>query len=272
MAQIRIEGTVQREGARPVSIHYLLEGVEAAPVLLFANSLGTDLDLWDEQLPEFAALLRVLRYDMRGHGRSSEVPGEYRMEELVDDVLTLLDALAIERVHFCGLSLGGMVGQMFAARHPERVASLTLCATACRIGDRASWDERIALVLGEGMTAIVDGIVERWFTERFRREQTQKVEEIKQMLLDTPPLGYAGCCAAIRDADLCEEIHNITARTLCIAGRFDPVTPPERLEDLATRIPQARVEVLDAAHLVNVEARDAFNGILGRFLAECGAL
>ena len=272
MAQLRIEGAVQRQGERPVSIRYVLEGVEGAPVLLFANSLGTDLDLWDEQLPEFSTLLRVLRYDMRGHGRSSEVPGEYRMEELVDDVLGLLDALEIDRVHFCGLSLGGMVGQMFAARHPERVASLTLCATACRIGDRASWDERIALVLGEGMTAIVDTIVERWFTERFRKEQTQKVEEIKQMLLDTPPLGYAGCCAAIRDADLCAEIRRITAPTLCIAGRFDPVTPPERLEELAAAIEGARMAVLDAAHLVNIEARDAFNGTLGRFLADCDAL
>ncbi len=161
---------------------------------------------------------------------------------------------------------------MLAARHPERVASLTLCATACRIGSPEIWEERITAVLDRGMTAIVDEVVARWFTENFRRRQPEKVEEIKAMLLDTMPLGYAGCCAAIRDADLCGEIAAIRAPTLCIAGRDDPVTPPERLEELAGRIAGARVAVLEAAHLVNVEARDAFNDTLGRFLAEQEAL
>ncbi len=255
-----------------VSLHYIFDGTEGAPVLMFANSLGTDLDLWDEQTPEFAALFRILRYDMRGHGKSSEAPGEYRMEDLVADALGLIDALGIEQVHFCGLSLGGMVGQMLAARHPERVASLTLCATACRIGSPEVWEERITEVLDRGMTAIVDEVIARWFTESFRKREPEKVEEIKSMLLDTMPVGYAGCCAAIRDADLCEEIAGIRAPTLCVAGRYDPVTPPERLEELAERIPGARLAVLEAAHLVNVEARDAFNDTLGRFLAEQEAL
>ena len=274
MSQVYVEGTVRRvDGGRSVSIFYRLEGVEGAPVLMFGNSLGTDMDLWDEQVPEFAATLRVLRWDMRGHGRSGEVPGESTMADLAGDALLILDTLGIEKVHYCGISLGGMVGQHLAVHHPDRIASLVLCATACRIGDPELWNERIALVLGRDTTAVLDLVIPRWFTETFRHNHPQKVEEIRQMLVDTRPLGYAGCCAAIRDADLCPEVGRISAPTLTVAGRHDPVTPPEVVEDLARRIPGARGPVvLEAAHLVNVEARDAFNDTLGRFLGELGAL
>ncbi len=269
MAQVRIEGRVERSG---VTLRYLLEGRDGAPVLMFANSLGTDLDLWDGQLPEFAPLLRVLRFDMRGHGGSSAPPGDYRLEELAWDAVAVLDALGIAQAHLCGLSLGGLVAQMVALRHPERVASLVLCATACRIGDRAGWEERIALVRGGGMTAVAETIIARWFSERFRRDQPERVEAVMRMLLATPPSGYAGCCAAIRDADLCAELGAIRAPTLCLAGAWDPVTPPSCLEELAARIPNARMEVLEAAHLINIEAEDAFHAALGRFLAAQGAL
>jgi 3-oxoadipate enol-lactonase len=263
MPQIDVDG---------VSLHYIFDGPEQAPVLMFANSLGTDLDLWDGQTPEFSALFRILRYDMRGHGKSSDVPGEYTLDDLGRDALGLLDALGIDRVHFCGLSLGGMVGQWLGQHHGHRLASLTLCATDCRIGAPELWNERIALVLGRGMTAIVDSVLQRWFTEEFRRREPQEVEHVAQMLLDTSPAGYAGCCAAIRDADLCPGLGRLAVPTLCIAGRYDPVTTPEAMQALAGRIPGARLTVLEAAHLVNVEACAAFNDTLGRFFSEIGAL
>ena len=263
MPQIEVNG---------VSLHYIFDGPEQAPVLMFANSLGTDLDLWDGQTPEFGALFRILRYDMRGHGKSSEVPGEYTLADLGREALGLIDALGLERVHFCGLSLGGMVGQWLGERHGNRLASLILCATHCRIGTPELWNERIALVLSRGMTALVDQLLPRWFTEEFRRREPREIEHVVQMLLDTSPIGYAGCCAAIRDADLCADLGRITVPTLCIAGRYDPVTPPELMETLAGRITEARLVVLEAAHLVNVEACAAFNDALGRFFVDIGAL
>ena len=272
MTAIYVEGTLHIAGEKPVRLHYCFEGEEGAPVLMFGNSLGTDLDLWADQVPEFAAEMRVLRWDMRGHGRSSEVPGAYTIDELAGDALALIDELEIDRVHYCGLSLGGLVGQALAARWPQRLASLTLCATDCRIGTHELWDERIGLVLAEGMGALVDGILERWFTEDFRAHHPREVEIVREMVLATPPLGYAGCAAAIRDADLCGELANITAPTLCIAGRHDPVAPPEAMRRLADRIRGARLAVLEAAHLVNVEARDAFDDTLRGFLVEVGAL
>ena len=273
MSQVFVEGTVRYVSEKTITLFYRLEGEADAPVLMFANSLGTDMDLWDDQVAEFAATFRVLRYDMRGHGRSPEVPGEYAIEELAQDALRVMDAAGVERVHFCGLSLGGMVGQVLGARHPERIASLTLCATACRIGSREVWDERIALVLGRDTTAVVDRVIPNWFTDTFRQAEPQRVEAIRQMLIDTRPLGYAGCCAAVRDADLCGLLGEITPPVLCIAGRHDPVTPPERLEEIQQAVKDPRgLAVLEAAHLVNVEARAAFNDTLGRFLAELGAL
>ncbi|GBD44924.1 3-oxoadipate enol-lactonase 2 [bacterium HR40] len=263
MPQIAVNG---------VSLHYIFDGPEKAPVLMFANSLGTDLDLWDGQTPEFGALFRILRYDMRGHGKSSEAPGECRIDDLGRDALGLLDALGIDRVHFCGLSLGGMVGQWLAQNHGQRLSSLVLCATACRIGTPELWDERIALVRSRGMTAIVDSVLQRWFTENFRRREPRTVEQVARMLLDTSPAGYAACCAAVRDADLCAGLERIALPTLCIAGRYDPATPPEVMEALAGRIANARLVVLEAAHLVNIEARTAFNDALGRFFAEIGAI
>ncbi len=263
MPQLKLDG---------VSLHYIFDGTPEGPVLMFANSLGTDLDLWDEQTPVFSALFHTLRYDMRGHGKSSETPGEYTMEELADDALALMDALGVERAHFCGISLGGMVGMCLAERHPERIASLVLCATDCRIGTPEIWEERITEVLNRGMTAIVDTVIERWFTEGFRKREPEKVAEIKMMLLDTMPVGYAGCCAAIRDADLCDALGRLSMPVLCIAGSEDPVIPPDAMQALARRIPGARLEVLEAAHLVNVEARDAFNDTLLRFYAELGVV
>ena len=214
--------------ANGITIHYDLSGPADAPVVLLSNSLGTRLEMWDPQLPALGQRYRVLRYDSRGHGRSSAPRGPYSIELLAADAIGLLDALRIDRVHFCGLSKGGMVGQMLGARHGDRLKSLTLASTACHVAPKELWDERIKTVTEQGMAAVADGVVERWFTAAFRAEPTIVVERVRQMVLETPAEGYAACCAAIRDMDLREAIRGIRLPTLVIVGDKDPATPPRR--------------------------------------------
>jgi 3-oxoadipate enol-lactonase len=250
-----------------VSLHYRIDGPEDAQVVMLSNSLGTALGMWDAQLGMLTRRYRVLRYDSRGHGASEVPPGPYTVEMLAEDALGLLDGLGIERAHFCGLSMGGLVGQMLGARHGERLRSLTLCSTACRLPPRDLWDERIKIASEEGMTPLADIVIERWFTPAFRAEPTIVVDRLWQMILDTPPDGYAAACAAVRDAELCEEIERIRVPTLVIVGDKDPVTPPARAEELAERIAGAQLEVIrNAAHLLNIEQDIAFDAALIAFL------
>jgi 3-oxoadipate enol-lactonase len=253
--------------ANGITIHYELSGPDGAPVVLLSNSLGTRLEMWDPQLQALEQRYRVLRYDSRGHGRSSVPAGPYSIEILAKDALGLIDALGIDRVHFCGLSKGGMVGQMLGARHGDRLKSLTLCSTACHMVPKELWDQRIEAVRTGGMTAVADGVVERWFTAPFRTEPTIVVERVRQMVLETPAEGYAACCAAIRDMDLRETIQGIRLPTLIIVGEQDPATPPEKAEEIHARIPGSHLEVIpDAAHLVNIEQDVAFDATLIGFL------
>lgn len=254
--------------APQVRIHYELSGPENAPVVLFANSLGADLSMWEPQLPALSGRFRVLRFDMRGHGASSVPPGPYRLEELALDAVALLDALGIARVHFCGLSLGGAVGQWLGIHRPERLLSLTLCATACSFGPRANWEERIAAVERGGVEAIADAVLARWFTQAFFERHPGEVARFRAMLCATSAQGYAAAAAAVRDTDLCAAVHRIAVPTLLIAGKADPATPPARLEELRAQIPRAELVVLEAAHILNVEAAEAFNRALMAFLAE----
>jgi 3-oxoadipate enol-lactonase len=250
-----------------VRLHYRVDGAEDAQVVVLSNSLGTALGMWDAQLGTLTRRYRVVRYDSRGHGASEAPAGPYTIEMLAEDALGLLDGLGIERAHFCGLSKGGLVGQMLGVRHGERLRSLTLCSTACHLPPRDLWDERIRLATEEGMTALADMVVERWFTPAFRAEPTIAVDRLWQMLLDTPPEGYAASCAAIRDADLCEAIGQIRVPTLVIAGDKDPVTPPAKAEEIAQRIPGAQLEIIrNAAHLLNIEQDIAFDAALIAFL------
>jgi 3-oxoadipate enol-lactonase len=253
--------------ANGITIHYELSGPDGAPVVLLSNSLGTRLEMWDPQLQALEQRYRVLRYDSRGHGRSSVPAGPYSIEILAKDALGLIDALGIDRVHFCGLSKGGMVGQMLGARHGDRLKSLTLCSTACHMVPKELWDQRIEAVRTGGMTAVADGVVERWFTAPFRAEPTIVVERVRQMVLETPAEGYAACCAAIRDMDLREAIQGIRLPTLIIVGEQDPATPPEKAEEIHERIAGSHLEVIpDAAHLVNIEQDVAFDATLIGFL------
>jgi 3-oxoadipate enol-lactonase len=235
-------------------LNYIVEGPEDAPVLVLSNSLGTSLEMWDDQAPVLGRRFRLLRYDTRGHGRSPAPPGPYAIGDLGGDVVRLLDRLGIERASFCGLSVGGMTGMWLAAEAPERVERLVLLCTSAMLGPKGVWDERIATARGRGMAALVDGVIERWFTPAFRSENPGIVEKMAGTLRETDPEGYAGCCAAIRDMDLRDRLPSIKAPTLVVSGAEDPATPPEHGRLIRDAIPGSRFEVVpDAAHIANVE-------------------
>jgi 3-oxoadipate enol-lactonase len=237
-----------------VELHHVLEGPEDAPVLVMANSLGTTLRMWDDQAPELRERFRLLRYDHRGHGGSPVPPGPYEIEDLGRDALALFDRLGIERFSFCGLSIGGMVGMWLASEVPERVERLVLCCTSALLGPKELWDERISIATEQGMDALVDAVMVRWFTPDFFSSNPETVEKAARMLRETNPEGYAGCCAAIRDMDLRDRLSSITAPTLIIAASEDPATPPGHGELIRDSIRGAGFEVVpDASHLANIE-------------------
>jgi len=248
--------------------HYALSGLAGAPVLVLSNSLGTNFSMWDPELPAFEKHLKVLRYDTRGHGQSSVTPGPYRIEQLGRDVLHILDRLSLERVHFCGLSLGGMTGMWLGINAPERLHKLILCNTTARIGSAETWNARIEAVRKSGMKSIAPAVIERWFTPAFRAAAPETVAQTLRMIETSPPEGYAACCAAIRDMDQREAISSIIAPTLVISGAQDPATPPADGQFLASKIRGARYVELPAAHLSNVEAAAQFSSEVLRFLTE----
>jgi len=253
--------------ANGIDIHYRFDGPEAAPVVMLSNSLGTRLEMWDPQIPALAARYRVLRYDSRGHGRTTVPDGPYSIGLLAEDAIALLDRLGIERAHFCGLSKGGMVGQVLGAEHGDRILTLTLCATACQLGPKDLWNERIAAVIEKGMPAVAEGVIERWLTRRYRQSAPAEVEHVRKMILETPAKGYAACCAAIRDMDLCGVLGRIRVPTLVVAGEDDPATPPDVVREVHERISGSRFVVIPrAAHLLNIERAETFDRTLLEFL------
>lgn len=251
-------------------LNYLLEGPAGAPVLVLSNSLGTDLHMWDAQVPAFTRHFRVLRYDTRGHGQSLVSEGPYRIDQLGRDVLALLDALDIPKAHFCGLSMGGLIGQWLAINAPERIQHLVLCNTAAKIGTPEVWNPRIDAVLAGGVQAMADlrdASISRWFTPDFAEAQPEKVEAIVGMLARTSPQGYAANCAAVRDADFREQLAVIQAPTLVVCGSGDPVTTPEHGRFMQARIAGAELVEFPAAHLSNVQAGEAFSQRVLAFLS-----
>ena len=255
---------VAAAGAR---LFYRFDGPEDRPVLVLSNSLGTSLGMWEPQLPAFAARFRVLRYDSRGHGQSEAPLGPYTIERLGRDVLALLDGLGLERVSFCGLSKGGMVGQWLGAHAGERLERLVLACTSAHTGSPEVWTSRIATVRAQGMAAIVPALIDRWFTKGFQEREPETVARITAMLRATDPEGYAACCAAVRDMDQREAIRAIAVPTLVIVGRHDQATPPDHGRLIASHVNGARLVEVDAAHLGNVEAAETFNQAVLDFLA-----
>jgi 3-oxoadipate enol-lactonase len=248
-------------------IHYELVGAANAPVLMFSNSLGTNLSMWDAQMPEVRKKFRVLRYDKRGHGQSSVPSAPYTIEQLGRDAVALLDSLQIDTIHFCGLSIGGQTGMWLGVNARHRLSKLVLCNTGAKIGSSEVWNTRIDAVRQGGVKAVSGAVIERWFTAGFRAKEPAIVSRIQQMLESTNPEGYAGCCAAVRDFDYREKLSDIQTPTLVIAGTHDPATPPVDGRFAAERIPGARYVELEAAHLSNWEDRDRFTAEVSQFLA-----
>src|ERR1700686_1725091 len=248
------------------TIHAEIEGPERAPVLMMSNSLGTNLQMWDEQVAPLTRHFRLVRYDRRGHGKSGAPKGPYTMERLGRDVLAVLDALKIKKTNWCGLSMGGMVGQWLGANAPDRVEKLVLSNTNFNYADKAPWADRIKFVQEKGLAALVDPNMERWFTEGFRKSHPQVIARMKEIFLATNPVGYIASCEAIRDMDFTISNPRITAPTLVIVGKQDPATPPAAGEAIAKAIKGAKLVALDAAHISNIEQPKAFTEAALNFL------
>ena len=260
-----------------VTLHWRSNGPEDGPedgprngrTLVFSNSLGTDFRIWDPLLAHLPAEWRVIRYDKRGHGLSDLPDGDWGMAEHVADLAGLLDGLGITGAVVCGLSVGGMIAQGLAAERPDLVRALILCDTGAKIGSPELWDERIRTVEGQGIAAMADAVMERWFTPAFR--ERAEFPLYRNMLLRTAPGGYAGTCAAIRDTDLRGSTARLTLPCLAVCGDQDGATPPDLVRETAELVRGSRFELIrGAGHIPCVEQPEALGAAIGRFLGELG--
>ncbi|WP_230530936.1 3-oxoadipate enol-lactonase [Microvirga roseola] len=262
MAFIRANGIV---------LHYQVLGRAGAPTLVFINSLGSDFRIWQEVAPAFADHYRVVLYDKRGHGLSDAPPAPYTMDYHVNDLVALLDHLKVAKAALVGLSVGGMIAQRMAVHFPDRVAALTLCCTAAKIGTADLWAERIAAVETGGIEPLVDNVLQRWFTPAFRETRPDETTGWRNMLVRMPAHGYAGTCAAIRDTDLTADAGRIAVPTLCVAGDPDGSTPAEIVQGTANLIPNARFALIESCgHIPCVEQPAALASLIGGHLREAG--
>jgi 3-oxoadipate enol-lactonase len=257
--------------ANGIQMNYELSGRKDAPMVVLSHSLGSSLTMWNPQMDSLRTHFKVLRYDTRGHGGSEAPAGAYTLELFGEDVIGLLDALNIDKVHFVGLSMGGMIGQCLALNYPHRLKSLALCDTAAVISADAQpiWQERINAAREKGMESSVDQTMERWFTPSFLSLNSPKVAAIRKEFLATPVEGYIGCSEAIRKLSYLDRLSMIKVPTLIIVGENDPGTPVSASEAMHERITHSRLVVLRSArHLSNVEQPEAFNAALIKFLKE----
>ncbi|MCF6233131.1 MAG: 3-oxoadipate enol-lactonase [Rhodobacteraceae bacterium] len=252
-----------------VQLHYRIDGDPDGAPVVFSNSLGTDMRLWDAILPLLPKGLRIIRYDKRGHGLSSLPPAPYSMSDLVDDVEGLLDLLEVKDCLFVGLSIGGMIAQGLAARRLDLIRAMVLSNTGAKIGTPDMWDTRIAAVNADGIGALADGVMERWFSSAFCA--TPELAIWRNMLVRQPNAGYAGCCAAISGTDLVNTTSQLRLPVLGIAGSEDGSTPPDLVRETSGLVPGSKFELVrGAGHLPCVEQPEAFAAILNGFLRETG--
>jgi 3-oxoadipate enol-lactonase len=255
--------------ANGITMHYEMEGPESAPVVTLSHSLATDLSMWDLQVAVLKSGYRVLRYDTRGHGGTDAPEGPYTLEQLAEDARALLQTLGISKTHFMGISMGGMIGQILALKHPGMLRSLVLCDTSSRIPEEALpiWEERIGLAQEQGMEALVEPTMERWFTASFRRKSLPALHKIRGMIRTTPLKGYVGCSRAIMRLNLTERLSEITLPTFIVVGEEDPGTPVAASQAIHKKIKGSELVILkSAAHLSNIEQQDAFNTAVMDFL------
>lgn len=258
-------------GTTQSGLHYCFEGMEnkQAPVLVFSNSLGTDLTMWQPQVEALRSQFRLLRYDTRGHGQSAVIPDTTSLAQLGQDVLHLLDHLDIEKAHFCGISMGGMTGLWLGIYAAHRINKLVIANSAARIGNQTAWQQRATLVRSEGMSSLADSAASRWFTDEFTHQHPEVIASMIEQLRHSSPAGYAACCEVLATADLRSEIHRITVPMLVIAGQYDPVTTVADAESIRSAILQQQtvsVTTVAASHLSSIEAPHAFNQAISQFL------
>jgi 3-oxoadipate enol-lactonase/4-carboxymuconolactone decarboxylase len=246
--------------------NYKITGTPNSSVLAFSNSLGTDMGMWDELIPNLLPYFRVLQYDTRGHGESEITNEAYTIDLLGNDFIALLDELKIDKVYFCGLSMGGLIGQWLGINHPERLSKLILSNTDSKIGAVENWNDRIKTIQNEGMQSIVEGTMERWFTADFRKNNPSRIAKIKSVFAKNNVVGYTNSCASVRDADFRNDLQKITVETLVITGNEDAVTNVEQAELLAKAIPNASLKVLPACHLSATELPEAYTQVLIDFI------
>ncbi len=252
-----------------ITLNYDLQGEAGKPVVVLSHSLGSGVSMWDPQLEALTRDYRVLRFDTRGHGESQAPGGAYDLDLLGDDALALLDTLDMERVHWVGLSMGGMIGQSIALRAPHRLITLSLCDTMAVVPEdmQGVWLDRIEAARAAGMEPLADATMERWFTATFRGVNPQAVAPIRRQFVATPPAGYIGCCEAIRRLDYLSALHRLQLPALIVVGEYDPATPVAASQAMHREIPSSRLVVIPgAAHLSNVEQADSFNSTLHEFL------
>jgi len=255
--------------ANGIQMNYECSGKKDGPVVMLSHSLGSSLLMWNPQLKPLEPLFQVLGYDIRGHGKTEAPPGAYTLEQLGEDAVALLDALEIERVHWVGLSMGGMIGQSIALNHPKRLKSLVLCDTASVIATEAQplWQERIDAIREKGVASQLEPTLERWLTPSFLSSNSYMLGVIRKEFLATPAQGYLGCIYAIRKLNYLDRLSTIKVPTLIMVGEDDPGTPVSASEAMHQRIPDSKLVVIKSArHLSNVEQPEAFNTNLLAFL------
>lgn len=260
-----------RVPVRGIDMAWRREGPAQAPVVVLAHGILTDHRAWDAVAARLATTFSVLRYDLRGHGASGSSAPPYTMEQLGDDAAELLDALHLDRVHFVGSSLGGMLAQQLAARHGDRLLSLTLANTAAVQLAPAAWEARIETVRGAGVKALAEGTLQRWFTPRFLEKAPAEIERMRTILCQTSADGYIGCAQVVRDLSQLKLLAKIDLPTLVIAGAQDEATPPAQSQQLCYAITGAKMVTLDAAHQSALEQPAAFCDAWRTFVAEVTA-
>jgi 3-oxoadipate enol-lactonase len=250
-------------------VHHRIDGPSDAPVLVLSHALGTSLELWDANLPYWNPRFRVLRYDVRGHGRSPIPDSGTALDDLGRDVLELLDRLELDKVSFCGISLGGATGLWLAANAPDRVERLVVACSSATFGGPDQWLERAATVRAQGTASIADAVVGRWFTPAFAAAKPGIVRAYREMLVRTPAEGYAASCEAVAAWDFRDELRTVAVETLVVAGADDSATPVDHSKEIAGGVGSSRIEVLEhAAHLANAERPEAFGELVASYVGE----
>jgi 3-oxoadipate enol-lactonase len=255
---------IQADDGCPINVE--IEGAANAPVLILSNSLGTNLHMWDEQAKTWSRHFRLVRYDRRGHGKSGVPKGPYTMDRLGRDVIAIADKLGVKTFNWCGLSMGGMVGQWLGANAPDRVEKMVLSNTNYHYADKQPWEDRIKFVKEKGLHALVGAQMERWFTKPFRDSADPAIDKIKEMFIATDPAGFIACCEAVRDMDFRQSTPRITAPTMVIVGSKDPATLPEHGEEIHKMIKGSKLVSLEAAHISNLEQPKAYTETVLNFL------